>query len=69
MEIFYDAHGITWEGAAICSFTITLLLIGAGKLIVEGKKYLYRKHIARIVRKELVKPENADILRYLQQGK
>lgn len=69
MEFFYDKMGLTYEGAVIVGIIVTLLIMGAGKLAVEGKKYLYRKHIARIVRKELVKPENADILRYLQQGK
>jgi hypothetical protein len=69
MGFIYDELGLTYEGAAVASVLVTFAVIGAGKLIVEGKKYLYRKHIARIVRKELVKPENADILRYLQQGK
>lgn len=36
MEFFYDAHGITWEGAAVCSLAIILLIIVAGKLIMEG---------------------------------
>lgn len=69
MGFFYDELGLTYEGAAVASVLVALTVICAGKLIVEGKKYLYRRYIARIVRKELVKPENADILRYLQQGK
>lgn len=40
MGFLYDATGITYEGAALVGVIITLLIIGAGKALMQGIKYL-----------------------------
>lgn len=53
MEFFYDTHGITWEGAAVCSIAIALFIIGAGKLTMEGIKKFIKWRKKRLLIKEI----------------